>query len=249
MNGLIYYYIMLIVGLFLLAEATDARIRIAVVDTGIRKTEKIKPYLCKDEMDLTGYGIYDDNGHGHNVAHIIASYIDKKKYCLYIIKWYHNQQAEILAQSGNRIKHFTDIAIKVTEAIRQSKAKYVNMSLNGGFSYWKEKLEIHRLLDDGVTFAVAAGNEEQDLSKNCNAFPACYGYKHEHFYVVGGTIKGVIDKTLNYNGPVDVYEESYRVYGGGRVHSGTSQATAIFMGKLIQRQIKRPPVTTYRRIK
>jgi len=247
MRSLISYYIALGVGLLLFTNTLSARIPIAVVDTGIRKTHIIKPYLCDQEIDLTGHGIYDAHGHGTNIAHILASHIDKRRYCLFIIKWYHNEQVEDTIKGIEYAFKVGNIAVSIMSAIKKSQARYVNMSLSGTISYWKELQMIRELLQDGVVFAVAAGNDGKDLSKSCNVYPACYDINHGNFYVIGGSKNGIISHSFNHGGPVDSYEEAYDISAGGFKFSGTSQATPIFLGKLIKRLKYKTPGVIIRR--
>lgn len=239
---LILTYFIGIVLFAIFLDICEAKIPIAVVDTGIRVTKSIQPYLCKESVDLTGYGIYDVHGHGTNVAHILARYVSPKTHCLYIIKWYHNAAAEQLTTTSLKgIFKQGLMAVRAMQAIKESRARYVNMSLAGTLSHWKERMLMRDLLRDGVIFAVAAGNDGLDLSVQCDSFPACYGFPYPNFYVVGGSHHKRINYGFNHGGPVDIYEQSIDVRAGGITLSGTSQATPIFLGKYIRKRTGRAP--------
>jgi len=244
MRFLVIHISMLLALLVILAEYSEARVPIAVIDTGIRKTASIKPYLCKNEVDLLGYGIHDVHGHGTNVAHILARYISPKTHCLLIIKWYHNAEVEqSMATSVAGILKQGRIAVKALKAVERYRAKYVNMSSAGTLSHWKERYLMLDLLRNGVVFAVAAGNEGLDLSVSCDSFPACYNFSSPNFYVIGGSHLGRKLTRFNHGGPVDTYEQAINVRAGGITLSGTSQATPIFLGKYISERIGRAPGT------
>jgi len=205
----------------------ESRTIIAVIDTGVTFSEKIRPYLCGYHVDLTGKGIEDVDGHGTMVTSILMTYIDPSKQCIFPIKWYHNKETN----EENPISSYS-----MMEAVHVSGAKYVNMSLSSTAPSFYGKIPLMVLLNKGVVFAVAAGNDGNDLSEKCDSYPACYDLKYENFYVVGGLRNNKIYKGHNYGGPVNAYENSVNVMVDGKKWSGTSVSTPIFLGKLIQKR-------------
>jgi subtilisin family serine protease len=140
----------------------ETRIKVAVVDTGVRKSFP-KEALCKDEPVNTSGSKdpYDADGHGTAMACIVASGLDFTKVCVWPIKYmqvgWANQSSFIIA----------------FQTVLGSDAKYVNFSSNG-YSYSREE---HRLIKEmvthGITVVVAAGNDAADLDAECTSFPAC----------------------------------------------------------------------------
>lgn len=202
------------------------KIRIAVIDSGLGGAE-IQPYLCEDgNVDLTGEGIRDVNGHGSNIAAIIANHMNPETHCIMLIKWWHDKHT-----------HVNSLFSAVDHAI-ESNASYINMSLEGYVPDKQEEASIKYALRHGITVVVAAGNEGSDLGTVCDVYPACYRIVHPNFYVVANFINGHRYSSTNYGGPVNAFENGVDVDAGGHVMTGTSQATAIFTNKLIRGLVK-----------
>jgi hypothetical protein len=198
------------------------------MDTGIQKTEYSIPYLCKDgHLDVTGTSLDDSEGHGTNIAGLIARGIDIKKQCITVLKFYHTVENP----SGNRT---LDNTLRDSWAhIRKLNSKWVNMSFSGESYIREEYLTIKQLLKNGTKVVVAAGNEKKNLSVKCEVYPACYEFNIPGFYVVGAKDT----EFSNFGGPVSIIE-----FGGwqrgyfGPLQSGTSQAAANWTAKLIKNQ-------------
>lgn len=208
-----------------MAYAPEVRTRIAVIDSGITVTEAIKPYLCESgHKDLTGAGLEDHNGHGTNIAAIVAKGIDRSKQCIVIVKWYDSWRNKLA---------YTEGAI---DAALDAGAVLVNMSYGGGDSSLEENRAVRRGLTKGVTFVMAAGNNGQNLSHDCNYFPACEFAGVKNVYVVGALDKNDTRAYFsNYGKPVNAWALGVDVKAGGRVMSGTSQATANVTARLTSR--------------
>lgn len=207
----------------------ETRTKIAVIDTGITATPKLKPFLCKHgHISLVDdFPLKDGNSfaHGTNVAGLIAENLDVKRECLLIIKFY---------KDG----FHTDFFKKVKTAVEYAtfrEVKFINMSLGGDGASDLEKLAISNAVEKGIRVAVAAGNGimkpikdknglfirldgtrdkkdsyfhryhassvGQDLDKNCYYFPACYNFSPTYFRVVGSNT-GYVNEfggTTNYS--------------------------------------------------
>lgn len=199
------------------------RIPIAVLDTGIRMSPELEGKLCTDSgIDLTGKGIVDINGHGTNVASIIARQIDGSRYCVLPIKWYHTQTQQVRISSA------------VYRAIAEH-VGYINISAGGPISLPPEKKVLRLALEAGIVIAVAAGNDGKNLSEVCYYYPACYPdlRRYPGYYVVANVHDDRYLDDSNYGGPVNAFGDGHRIEAGGTVMSGTSQATANFLGDLI----------------
>src|SRR5690606_16619997 len=73
------------------ASAEDSRQIIMVIDTGLKMTKEIYPYVCQAGHKSYIFGqkaLEDHNGHGTNVAGLIAKGMDPKKQCLVIVKFW-----------------------------------------------------------------------------------------------------------------------------------------------------------------
>jgi len=208
--------------LFLLFLVTacfaDERNKIVLVDTGINLTEQLSPYICKDGH----FGVYkplqDENGHGSAIASLMSKYINRDKTCIISYRWisgYEGNESDLNVVLHHLYKNYSkDI-------------KIVNMSLGGPSRNNREKNVILNLISMGLKVVVAAGNENTDLDKTCNYFPACYEIKSHNFFVV--TSKNT--PLRNYGGPA-IYKENGVYYYIGKTWSGTSMATGVKSAKL-----------------
>ena len=107
----------------------------------------------------------------------------------------------------------------------------MNISAGGPISDFNERAIIYTMLDNGITIVAAAGNTKINLDKNCNYFPACYD---ERIHVIGTSNRYY----SNYGKIVDVYLNGTEQTAYGITLSGTSQAAAIYTGKLIKKMYK-----------
>lgn len=204
-----------------IASAED-RVKIAIIDSGVRYSQSTQPYMCKDGITSTvGTSPYDNHGHGSNIISIISPSINPKTHCIHSYKvWYNNI-------SG------TDSINGVVEALRMismdEKVKYVNISMVGKEPNYRERMLVRLILSKGVTITTSAGNEGANLTKNCNFFPACYRetIKNNKFYVVKSKLK-----SSNYGSVITDEYSGDKV--GTPVMSGTSQASAQKMADILK---------------
>jgi subtilisin family serine protease len=231
--------------LFLLPLVSFAKVKIAVVDTGVNlyRYPKLAKYICENgELDVTGKSPLDVHGHGSNVISIIADKIDPDKACIISVKYYHYQE------NNDDVNNF----IKALELLDSLDVKYVNLSVEGPDFYKREKDAIERLLNKGVKVFVSSGNgivkfdyknsnkievgrKPLNLKENCIRFPACYFTNNKNFFVV----KAKDFYASNYDGPVNA--EDYGVnqgYFGVPKMTGTSQASANRLGKYVRDELK-----------
>ena len=148
-------------------KAVSAKtITIAVIDSGI---DYRAPDLCK--MGHKSFSeelpdpLKDENGHGTHVAGLVSKTTGAGDYCLVSIKYY-NESVPGKVNLDNMIK-----AIKYAVNI---KVDFINIS-GGGPSYdIYEATAIKDALNSGIKIVTAAGNDHEDLDKECGYFPACY---------------------------------------------------------------------------
>jgi len=197
-------------------------IKIAVIDTGI-DLNNVKVNICEGGLiDVYGTGIQDTEGHGQNIAHAIASHLKDKNYCIYIIKY---------TEGANTNREETIKAFKMAKSLG---VHIVNYSA-GGLGVNMEEYNV--LKDMTATIVTAAGNNHQDLSENCNYFPACYDLKN---IIVIGSISDDrrISRFSNYGKYIDYWYPGEHQFYGGSGRSGTSQATAHATGMIVKRWLK-----------
>lgn len=217
--------------------ATEKVNVVAVIDTGFsfsKKTKGVK--LCQyGHKDFTSQQLFekrytktpvpkDTHNHGTNVTGLIQKFAGKSNYCMVIIKFY-NQYADGTTNTLSSIK-----AIRYANRIN---AKYINYSAGGTMSDPAEKKEVIEFLNRGGRFIAAIGNENKN-TKIVPFYPAMYdsrivsvGAKDELGYRLSSS---------NYGSGVNRWEVGYKQEAFGITMTGTSQATAVTMGKIINRE-------------
>lgn len=193
---------------------------VLVIDTGYNEVADLEGKLCDYAVDLTGTGIRDKIGHGTNIASIIGRGLQPTQ-CIMPVKFYDNAQMALVER-----------ALIIAQEVR---AKYINISAGGSDYEQTEHDLLESLLQNGVVITVAAGNENSNLKKHCTYFPACYTdlRKYKNWYVVANVHKGLLVDHSNWNEPVNAIADGHNVKAGGYTMSGTSQACAAFMSKLL----------------
>jgi hypothetical protein len=209
----------------------ETRTRIALLDTGYPRPYHLAPvkdYLCEDKhVDLTNTFLEDDNGHSTNLIYILSKHINPKKACITVIKTYSYAARKTTYAQG--IDYAMDIG-----------AKYINMSAGGTSKMEDERREISLALLKGIHFITVSGNNGVDLGLFCDYYPACYAFKSPFFHVVGNLLdQRTRAHTSNYGGPVTNWEiGTGHCECPGLCMSGTSQAAAVFTGKLVQKELR-----------
>jgi len=220
------------------AKCTDKPEIIAVIDTGFGfagygKEAKLCPSGHKDfseQVDSPEKGVLtpvvplDTLGHGTNIVGIIESYARPAhiNYCILILKYYSNK---------NNSNNLLATVFSIREAIKLG-AKYINYSSGGADPSKKEQTEVENFLNGGGIFVTAAGNDglNLDIPKN-HRYPPDYD---KRIVVVGMLEKdGTKARISNYGSVVNRWEVGRSVLGYQVIQSGTSQATAVAMGKIV----------------
>lgn len=208
---------------------------IAVIDTGLdmRRVPK-NAKICKfGHKDFTG-GLSDnsrtvdpvpsdEHGHGTNIAGIIANYAGDANYCIVVLKYYSpNKEHDNLKFTIEAIKYATNIG-----------AKYLNYSGGGVERSSKEAKAIKAYLDNGGTIIAAAGNERSNIDQR----PYYPAMEDSRIISVGSIEKdGYPSNFSNWGKSVKRWEYGRNISGFGVTLSGTSQATAVAAGKIINKQ-------------
>ena len=200
----------------LFASAEETRIKIAVVDTGIKYSDQAsggldRKWVC-EEHDLTGEGIFDFHGHGTNVAGLVIKNLDPNKYCLSIYKWFSTAQSKryvmgraiVRLEEEERVNKSNETNMTKAEIMAaNSDAKFVNVSGGGRGSNTDEQTYINKAVKRGQVWFVAAGNEKTDLKKDCDYYPACYHNNQPNFFVVSNYRSGERQVAANYDSTTD----------------------------------------------
>jgi subtilisin family serine protease len=226
--------IFLIVPITLYAAPPCPQIRVGLVDTGLNLNDpRIKPHLCPTghKNFVQHQTINDLNGHGTFVAGLIEQYSGNANYCLLIYKYY---QADVpgIVNEKHELEAFQ-------EAVDNG-ATIINFSAGGPNFNESESVFIKE--HPNTTFVVAAGNERSNLDIPGNEFyPASLFFENEKV-VESIDKKGKISSFSNYSSKAskEIGEDvlSYLPHGGYVNASGTSFATAIFTGKLVDKLSK-----------
>lgn len=210
---------------------------VAVIDTGFEFSEKTKGVkLCKyGHKDFSSTNKVDSrftvtpvptdsHGHGTNIAGLIQKYAGNVDYCMVILKYYDPKASGQvnLENSVKAIRYATDI-----------KADYINYSGGGSVADINEVIAVKRFLNRGGKMVAAAGNERTNIDFK-PFYPAALDSR---IVSVGSTNEmGIRLPTSNFGTKVTKWEIGYKQEGFGKTMTGTSQAAAITMGKIIKEE-------------
>lgn len=218
-----YFFAVLIILLSMfLSTAFANEIKIAIVDTGLDKN-LVNVKTC-GEVDLTDTGMKDTVGHGTVIIDLIEKSLKDIPHCYFLVKW------------TNGFNGWKLNVVKALEIVAESRASYVNLSLSGNDAIVEEREALKTLLKLGMTIAVSAGNDSQDLSERCNIFPACYRFINNYYVVASVDDNGKLLESSNHSGPVNSEGKGHNKCIGKLCRTGTSMATGEFLGRLIRRE-------------
>lgn len=225
------------------AKKQNRLVKIAIVDTGLdRDDPRFSDVLCKDgHKNFTNNSIEtkDTNGHGTHVAGLIKKHAGKKGYCLIILKYYED--------NADGHKNFTN-SIKALEWAVSLNVDIVNFSGGGPTPDVLERKVINSAKK--TLFVVAAGNRSVNMTTSGNKFyPA--SYELPNIIVIGNLSQNGITRspTSNYGDPRIIWEVGENLnstmpclnnkigYNCEGEMTGTSQATAVHTGRLVEKII------------
>jgi hypothetical protein len=190
-----------------------AREIVYLIDTGIKQ---YKNYMCE-----TGHANFSGtdyiHSHGDKMAQLIVSGFTKKDVCLVDVKYYNPKSSG--RQNLNNVKAALRHLLDKTPGI-------INLSMDGTESDKGEAELLFALINKGFKITVAAGNNRLNLSRNCDAYPACYfTYKDPNVRVASN-----YRKITNKNGPVTHMVDNPKA---------SSEATAIITNLWLEEIIHR----------
>lgn len=207
---------LLLLSLLISCNSNARQIKIAILDTGL-PTFKTDAKLCHNgSYDLTGTDMVDRIAHGTNIIGIISDRLNKAKvdYCIYDIKIYDKASSDtpfLTHLIAYLYLYYLDVDI-------------VNYSSSGLVESPPEDVLIKGLIDKGVKFVAAAGNDSKNLDKKCVVFPAC----------IPGVISvgnlnsdGTRHSSSNYGKIVSKWRGGTRICANHVCETGSSQATAV----------------------
>lgn len=202
--------------------------KVAVIDTGIAPGYHVK--LCKTgHLDLAKPDVYSGAGlHGTNISGLIEREAGNVNYCQMIVRWW--------KENLTSKQEIHNMAVSINFAIDNG-AKIINISGGGSLPYPEEQAAIKKALDKGIIIVAAAGNNGEDLSKNCNYYPACYDKRI--IVVANLNPDGSRHYLSNYGKQV-----THSVIGVNQCidklcMTGTSQSTAIVTGRLVNQHFSK----------
>lgn len=144
-------------------------IKIAIIDTGYNPeyAKQLKAPLLKlclnEGKDYVNSDYTINPYHGTEIGSIIAKELINVNYCAIIYKVFSNDLFQI---DINIVKALKDLETKDIVAI--------NLSFGGIRPIETENTELQKLNDRGILIFAADGNDNKDLDKECNYYPACY---------------------------------------------------------------------------
>jgi subtilisin family serine protease len=189
-----------------------------IVDTGMDVNHVEFTGRVGEGFSATGDGIADDNGHGTHVAGTVGGteFGIAKKVTLHPVR-------VLVGGSGSDSQVISGVDFVARHARQNAWPAVANMSLGGGASPALDRA-VCNALAAGVSFALAAGNENQNA---CNTSPA----RVKQALTVGASTRSDARASFsNTGGCVDVFAPgqditSARNGGGSTVLSGTSMAS------------------------
>jgi subtilisin family serine protease len=152
-----------------LPGVTTAGIKTCVIDSGYdlgHEDMSLKPSVSGDD-DPLGAGLWtqDPSGHGTHVAGTIGA----RNNAVGVVGVFPRVPMHIVKVfDGNDEWVYSSDLIAALDRCMAAGAKVINMSLGGGYSQ-ALNAAVQRAVGDGITFAVAAGNSNEDA---CTASPA-----------------------------------------------------------------------------
>lgn len=175
----------------------------------------------KESKDFTNTSLEDNfYKHGTNIAWIITKELGDVPHCFIFVKF-----LDPLLKNSNRRSAYIDSLRYISTNLDYD---VVNMSFGGEGEMLEERKLFNALSRKRGVLVMSSGNNATNLDLNCTFYPACFRVKN-------GVVVGNIDPQSNYGRiNVDVYEPG-TLLGPPKIRmTGSSQAAALFTGKLLR---------------
>ncbi|MDD3413387.1 MAG: S8 family serine peptidase [Lachnospiraceae bacterium] len=171
-------------------------VTVAVIDTGIAANHSDLKASIKSTVDMTNskYGVEDQDGHGSNVAGIIASVANNEVGGVGIANSVKLHAVKV--EDDNGLIYDSYIIAGIRNSISNG-AKVINMSLGGSYKNILEERAIRDAVEAGVVVVSAAGNE----NTNQKSYPASYA---DSMCVAAVGSNGEKASFSNYGNQVDI---------------------------------------------
>lgn len=225
---------LLVSALLLSAVALAKPVRIGILDTGYIKDNYYKIHFCENAKpkNFTPGKMNENAEHGNNILHIITDGLPYNDYCVVLVKGLYTGYLSPWNFEDENLAF-----IKSYIYLLEAKVDVINLSLSGFGYIESERTFFKRLLSKGTKLVIAAGNNGLDLTTKCEVYPACTDARS----IVVGSME--VDgkhrsKFSNYGIKGMVWEIGERVYAGGFIMTGTSQATATRTHRIVIDMIK-----------
>lgn len=223
-----------LVVLSLPASDSNATVTVAVVDTGIDASTPNLCHMGHKSFVKTG-PLVDENGHGTQMATVVNNTVKSKHgYCIVSIKWFDEKSTgpEKVANMAKAIQYAANI-----------NASIINISGGGGEPEESERIAVLNAINKRIPVVAAAGNEDSDLSKSCNYFPACYDVR----VITVGNLQPrtrTRQPSSNYGNYIKRWEIGTNLFlklpdGQQVLGTGTSHAAAVATGKLVKAKLNK----------
>lgn len=201
---------------------------VVVMDTGFTQSTESVP-LCKHGlMDFTLSGDPEDLPevkHGSNIIGLISKQTKLTNYCVVSLK--------VFRSEAGLIRLDTAAYIAALNYVLKTKPPILNLSMAGyDLAYPNEIETLKQILDGGTTIVASAGNNYINFNtRGCIVYPAC---ADKRIIVVGASDT----RSSNKGRIIDLWESGKDQTAGGTTLTGTSQATAVATGKILDTALK-----------
>lgn len=215
--------VLLIISVMTITSAKAEPFRIVVLDSG-RMSSYGFPECNKgrESKDFTNTSLEDNfYKHGTNIAWIITKELGEGiPHCFIFVKF-----LDPLLKGKSKMDAYIDSLRYVSTNLDYD---VVNMSFGGEDEMPGERQLFNALSRKRGVLVMSSGNNATNLDLNCTFYPACFRVKN-------GVVVGNIDPQSNYGRiNVDVYEPG-TLLGPPKIRmTGSSQAAALFTGKLLR---------------
>jgi hypothetical protein len=166
----------MILSLLPLLALAEGRRRVVVLESGVRKTEALRPFLCDGGHRSYIRGSFwdeDSTGHGTAIAEVLAQGLNPATHCITVYK-----VSGLIPRPQAYLGALRDLAAGTKPA--------VVLAAIEGTSASAEETSLLARIASASAVVVAGGNGGVSLGEGCSVYPACLkGRVGGDFSVVG----------------------------------------------------------------